>query len=62
MGDCATYFDNDDELVGALESAAEGRLVDDRAARRARLEQMFSVEALAGRYRSILAGRPTALC
>ena len=62
LGDCATYFDNDDELVGALGSAAEGRLVDDRVARRARLEQMFSVEALAGRYRSILAGRPTALC
>ena len=62
LGDCATYFDSDDELVAALRRAAEGRLVDDRVARRARLEQMFSVEALAGRYRSALAGRPTALC
>lgn len=62
LGGSAAYFDSDDELVLALRSAAEGRLVDDRAARRARLEQMFSVEALAGRYRSALAGRPQALC
>ena len=55
LGDCATYFDTDDEILRALQSAAEGCLVDDRLARRARIEQMFSVEALGRRYRSALA-------
>ena len=54
LGDCATYFDTDDELLRALQNAAEGRL-DDRPAGRARVEQLFSIEALAGRYRSVLA-------
>ena len=55
LGDCATYFDTDDELVDLLRSAVEGRLDGDPLARRARIEQLFSVEALAGRYRSALA-------
>ena len=55
LGDCATYFDTDDELVDLLQSATEGRLDDDRLARRVRIEQLFSVEALADRYRSALA-------
>ena len=63
LGDCATYFDTDDELLRALQSAAAGRLDDDRLSYRPRIEQLFSVEALAGRYRSALApGDAHALC
>ena len=63
LGDCATYFDTDDELLDALQNAAEGCLDDDRARRRTRLE-LFSVEALAARYRMALhiPGGTTALC
>ena len=62
LGDGAAYFESDDELLRALQRAAEGRLGGDRVARRARLETLFSVEALAARYRSALAGRANALC
>lgn len=55
LGDCATYFDTDDELLRALRSAAARGLDDDRLSYRPRIEQLFSVEALAGRYRSALA-------
>lgn len=63
VGDCATYFNSDDELLHALQSAAEGRLADGRVAPRTRLE-LFSVEALAARYRLALhiPGTATALC
>ena len=64
LGDCATYFDTDDDLVDALRSAAAGRLRDDRGARRARLAQLYSIEALADRYRLALAapGPAQGLC
>jgi len=64
LGDGATYFDSDDELLRALQSAAEGRQDDDPLARGTRIERMFSVEALAGRYRAALAdaGTVKALC
>ena len=64
LGDSATYFDSDDELLRALLGAAGGRRDDDRLARRARIERLFSVEALARRYRSALAtpGGASGLC
>ena len=63
LGDCATYFTSDDGLLHALRSAADGRLGDDRVARRARVE-LYAVEALAARYRTALhlPGPATALC
>ena len=64
LGDCATYFDSDEELQRALQRGADGHLDDDRVASRARLERLFSVEALARSYRSALAlpGSGNALC
>lgn len=63
LGDCATYFDSDDELLDALQSAAEGSPDDGRGVPQTRLE-LFSVEALAARYRRALhtPGTATALC
>ena len=54
LGDCATYFDSDAELLGALERVAEDRLSVDGSKRRQQIDQ-FSIDALAGRYRAMLA-------
>ncbi len=63
LGDCATYFDSDDQLLHALQSTAEGRPAEGRVEPRTRVE-LFSVEALAARYRKALhiPGSATALC
>ena len=53
LGDWATYFDSDTELLGALERLAEDRLSVDGSKRRQQIDQ-FSTDALAGRYRAML--------
>ena len=54
LGDWATYFDSDAELLGALERVAEDRLSVDGSKRRQQID-LFSIDALAGRYRAMLA-------
>ena len=54
LGDCATYFDTDQALVAALHSVRNGRLIDAESGMR-RAERLFSVAALAERYRAALA-------
>ncbi len=54
LGDWATYFDSDAELLGALARVAEDRRSVDGSKRRQQIDQ-FSTDALAGRYRATLA-------
>ena len=54
LGDSATYFDSDAELLGALARVAKDRLSVDGSKRRQQIDQ-FSTAALAGRYRAMLA-------
>lgn len=51
LGDCATYFETDEALVAALRDVRGGRLIDAESGMR-RAERLFSVAALAERYRA----------
>lgn len=54
VGDCGTYFDNDDDLVTALRTLSLQPPAETVERARQRVSALFSVEALAERYRGIL--------
>ena len=56
VGDCATYFVTDDELVTALRTLSLQHPTETVERGRQRVSAQFSVESLAERYRGILLG------
>ena len=66
LGDCGVYFDSDSDLDAALKQAWQLGFAGDAARRAQRVERLFSIDALAGRYRELLdrcgPGSPQTLC
>ena len=56
IGDCATYFGTDDELLEVLRTFASRDQAEAVERARQRVVARFSVEALAERYREVLVG------